>query len=154
MEKTQYSLSVFCGVLLFFVAFGCFLPLAEGAELRWREQEAAIVLQIDSTRAEATRVAFTMAEGDCFKLQLYHSGGTGYEWQLLNKEDLQGLELLGQFTEPVEKDTLKVGGKARTEFMFRAKGKSREETLIFSLQRPWEFKGQAAKTVTCQVLLQ
>lgn len=73
--------------------------------------------------------------GDYFKVTLEAAGGTGYSWQLDNK-NMDFVEAVDKTVAPVNPNLHLAGGKVRWEFYFRVKPDALgQDTLQFCLRR-------------------
>ncbi len=76
----------------------------------------------------------TVVPGNCVRVILYASGGTGYSWEL-QEEDVN---LFSKKVQPLKQDGL-LGGPEVTTFVFKiGEEDSLPRTIHFELKRPWE----------------
>ena len=145
-KRIQWGLMIgICGVVMWVAA-----PTTAAAEgMAYRELPVGVTVRIDER--DTTTVGVDITPGECLRVELLAAGGTGYDW-VIDNTALQLLEVKYHTEAPVMHANGLTGGPVRTVFILQAKeGVRGKETVVFSLRRPWEPAGMAAKHVYCDV---
>lgn len=143
LKKTVVMLSM----SLFIWGMGAAVALAQ--DVPGREPPIAVTVKADADDAAGEGLTVDIKAGDFFKVELYAAGGTGYEWELLNKA-LKLVKVENSYS--VAETPNLAGGKMRTVYILQAKpGTAGQETVVFALRRSWQPANMAARTVSCEV---
>jgi Predicted secreted protein len=96
-----------------------------------------------------------VAPGDYFKVVLYAAGGTGYSW-VLESQSPGTVEIAADHTVPVSSQLNGpplAGGMVKWEFYLHVKAEATgQETLHFTLSRPWEKNQKPARMFDLHVI--
>ena len=131
MKKNQYTV-----MLMLALTLVCGTADAEG--MAYREYPIAATVIIAGDCSESAAESIDVKRGEYFKVILYASGGTGYEWMVTDK-NLSMVEVVNKSVAPVDSSTKLVGGKVRWTFYLKMKDDvSGQETIPFVLKRAWE----------------
>ena len=141
--------NMFAILSMSFLIWGMAAAVVSAEDIAVREPPIAMTVKADADDTATEGLVVDIKAGDFFKVELYAASGTGYEWELLNK-DLQLLEVENSYS-VMETPNL-AGGKMRTVYILQAKPDTvGQETVVFSLRRSWQPADMAAKTINCEV---
>lgn len=128
------------------------LPGAAAAEgMAYREVPVQVTVEMGGSGQGTAELATTLRPGEGIKVNLVAASGTGYVWQLANEPQL--LKVVSKSDpQPLSEDQTLTGGPVRESFLLQAGDKPGQETLRFTLARPWE-SCQPAKTLAVTVTI-
>lgn len=138
-------------IIFVFVLCMLLFGVAGAGDRKNRHTAVGMHIQLDADEGKTTQLGFDIKLNACIKVELYAAGGTGYEWQL-DEKSCAAVTVAEHYSEDVNKDSNRVGGKVRTVFILRPKaGAGSSETIVFLLRRVWEPPDMAVKVVKCNV---
>ena len=141
--------NVFTMLSISFLIWGIVAAVALAEDMTVQEPPIAMTVKVDADDAANEGLVVDIKASNFFKVELYAASGTGYEWELLNK-DLQLVEVENCYS-VMETPNL-AGGKMRTVYILQAKPDTvGQETVAFSLRQSWQPANMAAKTINCEV---